>query len=851
LENGRWNRIEDLFHQATVLAAADRHEFIDRACGDDEELRCELESLLAADTSEPRLIRAAVAHAVEFLPAASEEGSELIGKRIGCYSITGLIGKGGMGAVYRALREDDFLMQVAIKVLKRGTDTEAAVNRFCVERQILAGLQHPNIARLLDGGTTDTGLPYFVMEHVDGKPLLEYVAPLSLPQRLELFRAVCSAVLYAHQKLVVHRDIKPANILVTPEGIPKLLDFGIAKLMNPAPDCAATTGTTAGVRLMTPDYASPEQLRGQKVTTATDVYSLGVVLYELLTGERFHPNNPQKPSTGTRNLDPDLNNIVHMALCDEPEKRYASVDRLSDDLGRFLQDLPVHASKEGLPYRGRKFRKRHRLITITAALIAVVVVALVVGLHQSDKFSGDANVRSIAVLPLENLSSDREQEYFADGLTDALISDLSRTRALRVISRTSAMSYKGVHRPIPEIARGLGVQTIVEGSVLRSGNRLRISVRLVDAPQDRPVWSGVYEGEPRDLLVLQERLVEAIAGEIHVALTAPDQARVDRNQRVNLDAYDAYLKGRYALFRASVADVQRSIQLFENALEMDPRYAPAYAGLADSYLSLSGMYLWPDEAMKKAKAAATRALEIDPDLAEAHVSMGVVRGWYEFDWDKSEREFKRAIELNPNDASARLWYGSGLASTGRSHDGISQVQIAHELDPLSAFVETGLGQLYFLSGQYQSAIRQLRGIVESDPGFVHGHMFLGVAYLYTKQYREAVHELENAMQLDPREPQSIAYLAYAHAKLHERQAAAQYLQQLKELNQTRYVSGYLFAVVSLGMETNIAVDWLQKAYEQRDDMLAWLKVDAIFDPLRADTRFKVLLRQIGFDSGTR
>ena len=849
MENCRWNRIEELFHQATALAPADRPEFMDRSCGDDEELRREVESLLAADALAPRLIHAAVAQAVEFLPTASEENSELIGERIGCYSITGLIGTGGMGTVYRAQREDDFFMQVAIKVLRRGVGSGDAISRFYVERQILAGLQHPNIARLFDGGTTEAGLPYFVMEYVDGKPLLECAAPLTISERLELFRAVCSAVQYAHQKQVVHRDIKPANILVTPEGIPKLLDFGIAKLLSPAADNAATTGTTAGVRLMTPDYASPEQLRGEKVTTASDVYSLGLVLYELLTGQRARPNNPQKPSTAAEHLDPDLNNIIQTALSDQPKGRHASVEQLSDDLGRFLQNLPAHARKESLPYRGRKFLKRHRLATITGALAAVLVLALVVGLNRSGRLFGNAAVQSIAVLPLENLSSDREQEYFADGLTDELISDLARIRALRVISRTSAMVYKGVHRPLPEIARSLGVRTIAEGSVLRAGNHLRISLRLIDAPKDRSVWSGVYEGDLQELPALQERLVRAIAGEIHVALTVPDQAGDGHYQRVNLDAYDTYLKGRYALLRASVPDVQRGIQLFGNALEIDPRYAPAYVGLADSYLSLSGMYLWPREAMPKAKAAATRALEIDPNLAEAHVSMGVVRGWYEFDWDKAKQELQRAIELNPNDAPAHLWYGSALVSIGRSQEGISQVRLAHELDPLSAFVETGLGQLYFLSGQYQPAIRQLRSIVESDPSFVHGHMFLGVAYLYTKQYRDAVVELESALRLDPREAQSIAYLAYAHAKLGERPEAIRYFRQLRELSQTRYVSGYLFAVVSLGMETNDAIDWLEKAYEERDDMLAWLRADTILDALRADARFNLLLHKLGFNSG--
>jgi serine/threonine-protein kinase len=888
----RWWRVKEILDAAWQRDAGERNAFLDQACADDRELRSEVEVLLASDenigeflavpamnvtairemeslpvedvseASGDRITRAALDQAFEHLPE-DPEGSGLIGTRIGRYSITGLIGTGGMGAVYRAVREDDFQMQVAIKLLKRGTDTDAALRRFRAERQILAGLQHPNIARLLDGGATEDGLPYFVMEYVEGTPLLEYAAPRAVRQRLELFRPVCSAVHYAHQHHVVHRDLKPANILVTAEGIPKLLDFGIAKLLQPPADGSTLPLTAPGAHLMTPDYASPEQVRGEPPTTATDIYSLGAVLYELLTGQRAHPvktlsaeaiyeeicnREPPKPSRVAKDLDRDLDNIVLMALRKEPERRYASAEQFSEDIDRFLQNLPAHARKASLSYHGRKFLKRHRVPAVTAALGAAIVLALVAGLGRFAGPSGGADpARSIAVLPLENLSGDREQEYFAEGFTDALISELAQVRGLRVISRTSSTSFKGVHRPLPEIAKSLGVKTIAEGSVLRSGSRVRVAVRLVDAPQDRSLWSSSYEGELIDVLALQNRVTSAIANEIGVTLSAPNRAQVSRQRRVDVGAYDAYLKGRHAVFRASVEDLQQSIQLFGKALEIDPTYAPAYVGLADSYLGLSSMYLVPREAMAKARGGAMRALEIDPNLAGAHVSMGVVRGWYDFAWDKAEEEFKRAIDLDPNDASARLYYGQSLISIGRSQEGVRQVQLAHDLDPLSPFVEAGLGQVYFLSSQYQSAIQQLRSVVDLDPSFVHGHMWLGVAYLYTKQYGEAVRELEQAMQSDPRQPESMAYLAYAHAKLGDRHTADRYLRQLTELNQTRYVSGYLFAIVSVGMETSDAMKWLQKAYEDRDDMLAWLKVDALLDPLRADPRFKVLLRQTGLD----
>jgi predicted Ser/Thr protein kinase len=397
MSDGRWHRVEDLFHRAADLAPTERAAFLSTACGGDQGLREEVESLLAADIDPEAVLEAAVAEAAGQLRAETEDGAVLIGQRIGPYLIVNLVGKGGMGTVYRAVREGEFRMEVALKLLKRGTDTDASLRQFRKERQILAALQHPNIARLLDGGATEDGLPYFAMEYVDGSPLLEYARPLSIRQRLELFRSVCAAVQYAHQNLIVHRDLKPGNILVTADGTPKLLDFGIAKLVDPESMGHDRTLTAAGGRRMTPDYASPEQVRGEPVTTATDVYSLGVILYELLTGERpYHldtrspeaieraicSEEPRKPSTWNRQLDPDLDNIVLMTLRKEPQRRYVSVEQLSDDVQRCLEGRPVRARKDTARYRAVKFVNRNKLGTIAAALAVLGIAAGVVAISR-------------------------------------------------------------------------------------------------------------------------------------------------------------------------------------------------------------------------------------------------------------------------------------------------------------------------------------------------------------------------------------------------------------------------------------------------------------------------------------
>lgn len=872
----RWQRVKQLAEAAWERDPAGRGGFLDQACGDDRELRSEVEALLVSDENSDEFLAtpamdmmdmaaiggAAFALAIQELPKDSAEASELTGTRIGRYSIQGLIGKGGMGAVYRAVREDDFRMRVAIKLLKRGTDTEAALGRFRAERQILAGLQHPNIARLLDGGATEAGLPYFVMEYVDGTPLLEYAAALPVRQRLELFRAVCHAVQYAHQNQIVHRDIKPANILVTREGVPKLLDFGIAKLLDPAADGFTVSLTGVGGRLMmTPGYASPEQVRGEPVTTATDVYSLGTVLYELLTGRRAHAletysaeeiakeictRQPPKPSTLVKGLDRDLDNIVLMALRKEPERRYASVQELSEDLDRFLQNLPVHARKESRTYRGRKFLKRNRVPVMTAVLSVAIVLALVAGLGRFAGSGSDAGLRSIAVLPLQNLSGDREQEYFADGMTDALIGDLARIPALRVVSRTSVMTYKGVHRPLPEIARSLDVQTIAEGSVLRTGSRVRIAVRLVDAPRDRPVWSGSYEGELGEVMALQSQVVAAIAGEIHVRLTSPNRTRVARNRPVNLAAYDAYLKGRHQYLTGYTEEsTQKASAYFRQALELDPGYAPAYAGLADCYWGLSSVYYPPMEMMPKAKWAAMKALELDDTLGEAHALLALVRSGFEFNRGEAGKGFKRAIELKPSDAQAHLLYGIYLIEMGKSDEGMAEVERALKLDPISPFMNVYVSVPLYFAHRYDQAIQRLQPMVDMDPNSQQAHAFLALAYEQKGDWAKAVAEMERAYELD-KDQDGLSQLGHIYAMSGRTADARRVLRQLEELSGRRYVSAYNFAVLYAGLgERDEAFRWLQKVEDDRSEWFAAVNVDPRLDVLHSDPRFAGVLRSVG------
>jgi serine/threonine protein kinase/Tfp pilus assembly protein PilF len=865
-----WQQVNEILESAWAREPACRSVFLDQACGGDADLRAHVQALLESDENSADFLGVAIAngvsqiafvHAIDELHQNPAEDSDLIGTRIGRYTIEALIGKGGMGAVYRAVREDDFRMQVAIKLLKRGTDTEAALRRFRAERQILARLQHPNIPRMLDGGATEAGLPYFVMEYVDGTPLLQYSALRSVRQRLQLFRQVCSAVQYAHQKLIVHRDIKPSNILVTTEGNPQLLDFGIAKLLDPADDRSLGSLTTTGMRLMTPDYASPEQLRGQPVTPATDVYSLGAVLYELLTGrpaQRIQSSSlaqiqkeicdidPRKPSELVKELDPDLDNIVLKALRKEPERRYASVQELADDIERLLNDMPVQARSEPRLYRCRKFLKRNRVHAMMAGLSIVGVLNFGASLGLFTRQGGRSEVHSIAVLPLENLSHDPQQEQLADGMTDALIAALSKIKSLRVTSRDSAMVYKNAHKPALLIARELGTKTLTEGSVVRSGDLVRVAIRLRTGSTGRVRWAQTYTRNIQELPALHSNAAIAIAREIQIGLTPQEEALVSNERSVSQQAYEAYLRGRYQLYKHTHDGLQKSIEYFKEAIDIDPAYAPAWAGLADGYYEMSGAILPPGDAMPKARSAALKAVAIDPTLAEPYATLAQIQAQYDWDWTASEASYKRALKLNPSHAQGHLYYAWYLAEQGRIQEAIPEADEAYRLDPLPPTRATNAAWFYYLARRIDEAITRLRQILSLDPNAAIAHQSLGLAYEQKGMLEQAAAEFQKAGTADMDETAWLFSLGHVYAVAGKRDQARQILDQLQERSKQRYVNAYYPGLIRLALgEKDRAFAWFEKALLDRSEELLFLKVDPRLDSVRSDPRYSSLVRRIG------
>jgi TolB-like protein len=858
---------------ARGLPPENRQVRIADLCAADAELRAEVESLLACDGDAADFLETdAQRESLESLTEVQPETRP--GARIGPYKVLSEIGRGGMGAVYLAERDDrEYRKTVAIKLVRGDSDSASVVRRFRQERQILAELDHPNIARLLDGGTTDEGVPYVVMEHVDGKPIDVYCAQGALPieKRLALFRVVCSAVGDAHRKLVVHRDLKPTNILVTADGTPKLLDFGIAKLLTPQ---SGSERTVTGTLLMTPEYASPEQWRGSSVTAASDIYSLGVILYRLLSGRSPYgvgsdlphelsravcEEDPPPPSaTGEqdtrRRLAGDLDAIVLKALRKEPERRYASVKDLSEDIRRHLEGLPVTARKDRLSYRTGRLVRRNKAVAITAVTMAAIaaLVSGVVSRRARAPVRGAAAapagaITSLAVLPLVNLSRDPEQEFFADGMTDALITDLSRIGSLRVVSRTSVMRYKDAKKPLPEIARELRVDGVVEGSVLRSGDRVRITAQLIRVADDRHLWAETYERDLRDVLALQGDVAHAIAGEIKGRLTTQEQARLTGRPAVDTKAYIAYTRGRYFWNRRNEESLETAIRHFEEALVLDPTYAPAYSGLADShfYLAYAFGHAAPREAMPKARAAALKALELDDTLAEAHTSLALVRFFYDRDWPGAEREFRRAIELNPNYAHAHHGYAVVLAIMRRHDESVAEARRALDIDPLSLPVNNVLGFMLNLAHRYDEAIAHYQTVLELDPNFTMAVDGLATAYEGKGLPKQAIEQHLKVAALSGRSPAEVRDLRHAY----ERKGLRGFREQQSRARIARGWDGWHWtapeiagAYAFLGQRDE-AMKWLEKADAARSGSLLWIDPD--WPEMRADPRFQDLIRRIG------
>jgi protein kinase/serine/threonine-protein kinase len=735
----RWQQLKNILADALEQSSLEaRSSFLKRACAGDAGLLQEAENLLAPDTT-------VFEEFATFAATRLRNGErDRIGERLGAYAIVKELGRGGMGAVYLAERADgQFEKRVAIKVLKRGTDTDEVLRRFRIEQQILANLEHPNITRLLDAGMTPEGLPYFVMEFVEGIPITHFVEKenVDLRGRLKLFLRVCAAVALAHRHQVIHRDIKPSNVLVNAEGDPKLLDFGIAKLLGIDSDDGSTT--IAGERRFTPAYAAPEQRLGHPATVATDVYALGALLYELVTG---HPpckspsgnlpatdgsNEAAKPELPSRivmdpktkhQLQGTLDQIVVRAMQHDPARRYSSPTGLSADIEHYLNGAGPGSIRYFATARGS--RKRWYIAAMafgTICLTAALLHPLRRNVSKQETVNADpsqasaVDVPSIAVLPFDNLSEEKENGYFADGIQEDILTTLSKIGDLKVISRKSVMAYRGKAFNVRDVSNFLGVSAVLQGSVRRSGNHVRVNVQLINS-QDEQIWAEDYDRDLSDVFAIQTDLAQKIARELHAKLAPAEEARIERRPTESGEAYLAFVQARnLAGVRGDLGKLNQSALLYERAIELDPKFALAIARYSELQ---SWIAIYVDRApsrKEKARSLAERALELEPDLPEGHLALGLSHYYGDRNYDAALREFEIARRGLPNDAEVHFFLGAIQRRQGKWEESTINLKKAVTLNPNDIWFLRNLAFNYQALRNFDAANRTIDRALNIDP----------------------------------------------------------------------------------------------------------------------------------------
>lgn len=781
-----------------------------------------------------------------------------------------------MGEVY--LAEDTRLgRQVALKFLPASFQyDEDRRLRFLKEARAASMLRSPNIAAIYDIGEHE-GSSYIVMEYVAGETVackLER-GPLAFKQAIDIALQVADALDEAHQLGIIHRDIKPANLIVTERGLVKVLDFGLAKLTGPDedldPDRTMKLGaqTAFGIVMGTVSYMSPEQALARHLDNRSDIFSLGIVLYEMLAGRLPFEGRSfteivdnilhQEPPALAGAIPAQIVRVTSRCLEKDRERRYQSMRELLADLQAVKRDCDSGAF-EAPPssYVTRIFKTTEPIQSpetvegaqktrpgYTAQSGETIQLAT-----AQRKSRARRSIDSLAILPLVNVTNDPDTEYLSDGITESIINSLSRLPRLRVMARSTVFRYKGKDVDPLEVGRVLNVRAVLTGRALQRGDTLVIKTELVDAADGAQVWGEQYNRKLQDIFAIEEEISRDISEKLKLKLSGEQKKRLAKRHTEKTEAYQLYLKGRYSWNKRTIEGLTRSIEDFNRAIEIDPGYALAYAGLADSYNILASYSAMPaSEAFPKAKEAAERALELDETLAEAHTSLAFVRLGYEWDRRAAERGFKRAIKLNPGYATAHLWYAVTLAAMERLDEGLREIKRAQELDPLSLPINTNYGWLYYLARRYDEAIEQYRRTLELDPNYALARRRLGQAYEQQREYDKALAEFEAALSLSKGDTETIAAIGHLYAVSGKEQEARRVIRELVEMSGSRYIPSYFIARILIGLgERDRAFEHLEKAYEERYGFLSYLKVEPLFDSLRSDERFVDLARRVGLAS---
>jgi len=780
------------------------------------------------------------------------------------YEIIEELGKGGMGKVYR-VEDTKAKEEIALKLIKPEIAADKkTINRFRNELTTARKIRHKNICGMYDLGE-EKGTHYITMEYVPGEDLKSFIrrsGQLAVGTTIRISKQVCEGLSEAHRLGVVHRDLKPSNIMIDKEGNARIMDFGIARSLKEK----GITG--AGMMVGTPEYMSPEQVEGKEADQRADIYSLGVILYEMVTGRvpfegetplsiavKHKTEPPPDPKELNAQISEDFSRLILKFMEKDKENRYQSAEEILSELNRIEEGIPT--SERVVPKKNPLTSKE---ITVTFGLkklfipalvifaIAIAVVIIWQFLPEKEVVPFPIDKTSIAVLPFEDLSPLKDQEIFCDGMTDEIITKLTRLQGWKVMNRNSVMLYKNKDRDIKEIGQELDVATILLGTVRKEKDDIRVTAQLVNVEDRFQIWSDTYDQKLESVFYIQSDIAEKIVKALKVELTSEEKNGIQKKPTESLEAYNLYLQGRYFWNKRSKEGMKKGIECFQQALVKDPYYALAHVGLADCYKVGGGSYLGisAKDSNLWSKEAVMKALEIDETLAEAHATLAVSLA-VDWHWSWAEREFKRAIELKPSYATAHQWYAETLVWMGRHEEAIVQVKRALELDPLSLIANTALGAVFYFTRRYDNATEQLRYTLELDPNFLRAYYWLGLSYVQVAMFEEAIAEFQKAINLSGENPEYLAALGYAYATEGSRDEAEKVLNQLKKLSNLRYVSPHDIAMIYASLhEIEQAFIWLEKAFEERAARTHSLKVDPVFDSLRSDPRFQDLLRRMNF-----
>jgi len=924
MKTEQWQQLDRLFHSVLEREPTERAAFLDEACAGDEALRQQVEVLLTAHEEAGSFIEKP-AFAVEAQSLADDQDDSPVGQTIGHYKIISILGVGGMGEVYKA-QDARLGRMIALKLLPANfTHDTDRVRRFQQEARAASALNHPNIIVIHEVGQID-GRDFIASEYIDGETLRQYltgpVAPaggtgghqsgtsLKLRDILNIGIQTADALAAAHEAGIVHRDIKPENIMLRRrDGYVKVLDFGLAKLteISPVNDLEGPTKaqvkTSAGVIMGTANYMSPEQARGEQVDARADVWSFGVVLYEMVAGcapfDRSTPSEvialilerePPPLARYARDVPPELERIVSKALTKDREDRYQTAKDLLVDLRRLKQKLAVEGDIERTAAPGvqspiaeikpsferelvsttsgaatrvavedtratssaeyiiSKIKGHKRGIIVALSVLILAVLSWGYWLYVKRLAVNSTPIESIAVLPFVNASQDPNADYLSDGIPESLMDSLSRLATLKVMSRNTAFRYKGREQDVQKIGKELNVRAVLTGSVKQVGDQIVINVSLDDALDSHHIWGQQYERKVADILTVQREIAQEVSSSLRLKLTAADEQKRVKQYTENPEAYQLYLKGRYYWNKVTPDGIKKAIEYFQQAVEKDPSYALAYAGLADCY-TVNANPLPPKEKMPQAKQAARKALGIDDTLAEAHTTLGRVFTVYDWDWSGAEKEFKQAIELDPRSAETHQWYGAYWQAIGRSDESVAERRRAQELEPLSLIMNFELVQALYFARNYDQAIEQSHKNLELDPTFGPFYAFPPRAYEQKGMYGEAITGFQKAITM-VKAPLGksllMARLGHVYAVSGQKDQARAVLNEVKLLAQKEYVAADGIALIYAGLgENDEAFAWLEKAYDEHSFSLTWLKVEPAWDSVRSDPRFANLLRRMG------